>query len=197
MLGGAEMIWTPKARAENKLRLNMKNILNSKFSKEKVNVIEDSSSQEDLEDEEGLDSKQFHSKKEHSVTLNSSPEKDKVAKQPKVCNTKGEMSLEVPVEEANKEEEDDDLIFRKMNIPWLSDNTSTTKEGLCIDSEIENLQKIVKQWKYQINFLNETNEGLVMTNRRLREDQDDINTHYQELISVSKEYLRRKKHTQS
>ena len=55
----------------------------------------------------------------------------------------------------------------------------------------------MKQCKYQISFLNETNEGLVMTNRRLREDLDDINTHYQELISVSKEALRRKKQTQS
>ena len=36
-----------------------------------------------------------------------------------------------------------------------------------------------------------------MTNRRLREDLDDINTHYQELIYVSKEELRRKKQTQS
>ena len=35
-----------------------------------------------------------------------------------------------------------------------------------------------------------------MTNRRLREDLDDINTHYQELITVSKEALRRKKQTQ-
>ena len=80
-----------------------------------------------------------------------------------------------------------------MNIPWLSDKTSTTKEGLCIDSEIKNLQKIVKQCKYQISFLNETNEGLVMNNIMLREDLDDINTHYQELISISKEALRRKK----
>ena len=84
-----------------------------------------------------------------------------------------------------------------MNIPWLLDKTSTAKEGLCIDSEIKNLQKIVKQCKYQISFLSETNEGLVMTNKRLREDLDDINTHYQELISVSKEALRRKKQTQN
>ena len=80
-----------------------------------------------------------------------------------------------------------------MNIPWLSDKTSTAKEGLCIDSEIENLQKTVKQCKYQISFLNETNEGLVMTNRRLRDNFDDINTHYQELITISKESLRRNK----
>ena len=57
---------------------------------------------------------------------------------------------------------------------------------MCIDSEIENLQKTVKQYKYQIDFHSETNEGLVMTNMRLMEDIDDINTHYQELIDVSK-----------
>ena len=63
---------------------------------------------------------------------------------------------------------------------------------MCIDSETENLKKTVKQFKYQIGFLSETNDGLVMTNRRLREDLDDINTHYQELIVVSKEALKRK-----
>ena len=36
-----------------------------------------------------------------------------------------------------------------------------------------------------------------MTNRRLREDLDDINTHYQELIVVSKEALKRKREIQS
>ena len=66
------------------------------------------------------------------MTLKSSPE------QPKVCSIERDTSLEVPVEEADKEEEDDDLIFRKFNIPWLSDKTSTAKDGLCIDSEIEN-----------------------------------------------------------
>ena len=45
--------------------------------------------------------------------------------------------------------------------------------------------------------MSETNEVLVMTNRRLREDLNDINSHYQELISVSKEALRRKKQTQN
>ena len=36
-----------------------------------------------------------------------------------------------------------------------------------------------------------------MANRRLREDLDDINTHYQELVVVSKEALKRKRQTQS
>ena len=53
------MRWRPKKRSKNKLRFSMKMILNPKFAKGKVTVIEDSSSQEDLEDEEGLDSRWF------------------------------------------------------------------------------------------------------------------------------------------
>ena len=68
---------------------------------------------------------------------------------------------------------------------------------MCIDSETENLQKTVKQYKYQIDFLSETNDGLIMTNRRLRDDLDDINTHYLELIVFSKEDCKRKRQTQS
>ena len=48
--------------------------------------------------------------------------------------TERDRSLEFHVEEADKDEEDDDLIFRKMNIPWLSDKTSILKEGLFIYS---------------------------------------------------------------
>ena len=36
-----------------------------------------------------------------------------------------------------------------------------------------------------------------MKNRRLREDLEEINNHYQELIVVSKEALKRKRQTQS
>ena len=45
--------------------------------------------------------------------------------------------------------------------------------------------------------MNEINEGLVMTNRRLREDLEDINSHYQELIVVLKEALNRERKTQN
>ena len=68
----------------------------------------------------------------------------------------------------------------------MSDKTYTLQEGMCIDSETKNLHKTVQQYKYQMDFLTENNEGLVMTNRRLREDLDDINIDYQELIVVSK-----------
>ena len=66
-----------------------------------------------------------------------------------------------------------------------------------MDSEIENLKKTMEQFKYHIGFLSETNDRLVMTNRRLREDLDDMNTHYQELIVVSKEVLKIKREIQS
>ena len=61
-----------------------------------------------------------------------------------------------------------------------------------MDLEVENLRKTLQQHNSQIEFLNETNGRLVMTNRRLREDLEDINAHYQELIAVSKEALKRK-----
>ena len=44
--------------------------------------------------------------------------------------------------------------------------------------------------------MHETNEGLVATNKRLREDLEEVNSHYQELIAVSKEALKRKRQTQ-
>ena len=114
--------------------------------------------------------------------------KEKVSEKPINFSIERGMSLEVPVvEDIVKDEEEEDLIFKKIDIPWLSDKTSTLQEGMRIDSETENLQKTVKQYKYQIGFLSETNERLVITNRRLRGDLDDINTDYQELIVVSKE----------
>ena len=48
-----------------------------------------------------------------------------------------------------------------------------------------------------MEYIQETNDGLVMANRRLREDLDEVNSHYQEVIAVSKEALKRKKNTES
>ena len=59
----------------------------------------------------------------------------------------------------------------------------------------ENLQRSVKQYKYQVEYMQETNDGLVMENRRLREDLEEVNNHYQELIAVSREALKRKRNT--
>ena len=121
----------------------------------------------------------MHIDKERSVILDSFSEKDKVLEHPINFSTERGKFPEVSVEEEKvKDEEDDDAIFNKIDIPWLLDKTSTLQEEMWIDSEIENLQKTVKQYKYQIGFLSETNDWLVITNRILRGDLDDINTHY-------------------
>ena len=57
----------------------MKKILNPKLRKEKITMIEDSSSQEDMEEEENLSSHQVHTEKEPSVILESSLGKYKVS----------------------------------------------------------------------------------------------------------------------
>ena len=93
--------------------------------------------------------------------------------------------------------EDDEEIFNKLKIPWIPEGMSSFSKGKSIDSENENLWKSIKQYKYQIEFLHETNEGLVVANKILREDLEEVNIHYQELIVVSKEALKRKRKTQS
>ena len=90
------------------------------------------------------------------------------------------------------EEED---IFRKLNIPWLPIEIQNTVEGKAFDSDKENLQKTIKQYKHQMKYMQETNDGLILANRRLREDLQEVNDHYQELTAVSKEALKRKRNT--
>ena len=91
-----------------------------------------------------------------------------------------------------QEQENDEEIFKRLNIPWMLEGMPSAFEGQCIDSQNENLQRSIKRYKYQIEFLHETNEGLVVSNRRLREDLEEFNSHYQELIAVSKEALKKK-----
>ena len=52
MLGEVGVVWRSNTRPKNKLRLNMKKLLNPKLAEKKITVIEDSSSQEKLEDNE-------------------------------------------------------------------------------------------------------------------------------------------------
>jgi len=53
MLGELAPVWRPKTRPRNKLRLNMKKLLNPKLNKEGVTVIDDSSSDEKLDVDKG------------------------------------------------------------------------------------------------------------------------------------------------
>ena len=94
-----------------------------------------------------------------------------------------------------KDKQEEDFIFKKLDIPWLSNQDLTLPEEVHMDSEVENLRKVLQQHKSQIHFLNESNSRLVTSNKRLREDLEDINSHYQELIAVLKEALNRKRET--
>ena len=96
-------------------------------------------------------------------------------------------------EEIVKDKKEEDLIFNKLDIPWLSNQDSTLPGEVHMDSEVENLKKVLQQHKSQIHFLNESNSKLVTTNKILREDLEDINAHYQELIAMSNEALKRKR----
>ena len=83
------------------------------------------------------------------MILESSIGKYKVVEQSIDFSTERVRSQEVPVEQEEvKNEEDDELIFRKMNIPWLSDKSSILQEGMSIDSEVDNLKKTMKQCNY-------------------------------------------------
>ena len=44
--------------------------------------------------------------------------------------------------------------------------------------------------------MQETNAGLVIANKKLREDLEEVNSQYQELITVSREALKRKRQTE-
>ena len=76
-------------------------------------------------------------------------------------------------EEAMKNKQEEDLIFQKMDIPWLVDQDLTLLEKVHMDSEVENLRKALQQHKSQIHFLNESNEILMITNKILSEDLED------------------------
>ena len=49
--------------------------------------------------------------------------------------------------------EEDEEIFKRLKIPWMPEEMHPASEGKCIDSENENLQRNIKQYKYQIEYL--------------------------------------------
>ena len=90
---------------------------------------------------------------------------------------------------------EDENIFKKLNIPWLPNELQNEAVGKAFDSEKENLQRTIKQYKHQMEYMQEKNDGLVLANRRLRKDLTEVNDHYQELTAVSKEALKRKRNS--
>ena len=91
----------------------MKKLLNPKLAKEKITVIdsEDSSSQENLKEDEDL-SEQVDNKREDSVIEKASLVKDTVKEQSKDFSFKGDNSKQVPVTVTEQHKEDDEEILR-------------------------------------------------------------------------------------
>ena len=85
---------------------------------------------------------------------------------------------------------EDAEILKKLDIPWIPDDEQDPTADRPFDSDKENLQKTVRQYKQQMSYMQEVNDGLMMANRRLREDLQDVNDHFQELTAVSKEALK-------
>ena len=106
------------------------------------------------------------------------------------CEDETEENLSFPETPTELLPEDEE-IYKRLNIPWFPNEMQTKAGNKAFDLEKENLQRSVKQYKYQVEYMQETNDGLVMANRRLREDLDEVNSHYQELIAVSKEALKK------
>ena len=111
------------------------------------------------------------------------------------CKAESEEHLGFPGTPTELLQEDEE-IYKRLNIPWLPNEMQTIAGNKTFDLEKENLERSVKQYKYQVEYMQETNGGLVMENRRLREDLDEVNSHYQELIAVSREALKRKRNTE-
>ena len=104
--------------------------------------------------------------KQHSVMASFCVEEENIAEPLAQCIFEVNESPGVPVTMTEQQEEDEE-IFKKLKIPWMLEGMDPVSEGKCIDSENVNLQRSIKQYEYQIEYLHETNEGLVAANRRL------------------------------
>ena len=106
---------------------------------------------------------------QHQNDLKSSCiEKGEVAVKSVKCRIEAEEYSEIPMTLTEHMEEDEE-IFRKLKIPWIPEGVQSVLEGKYMDSENENLQRSIKQYKHQIEYLHESNEGLVTANKRLKE----------------------------
>ena len=91
-----ESMWRPKTRDKNKLRLNMKRILNPKLKKENITLIEDSSTEEVMESEKGLIPQQVYIEEEHSISLEQVQGGHKASERATIFSIEQGMSSKVP-----------------------------------------------------------------------------------------------------
>ena len=87
--------------------------------------------------------------KQHSFITSFCAEKENIAEPSSQCSFEVNESLGAPIAMTEQQEEDE-LIFKKLKIPWMPKGMHPISEGKCIDSENENLQRSIKQYKYHI-----------------------------------------------
>ena len=137
----------------------MKILLNPKMKKDKITVIQDSSSDENKENKESLKPQQDYIQEDHPITPEPVQEGHEVSKEKDTPIMEQGMTLGVSfAEEAMKNKQEEDLIFKKLDIPWLLDQDLTLLEKVHMDYEFKNLRKDMQQHKSQIHFLNEYND---------------------------------------
>ena len=83
--------------------------------------------------------------KHHSVMTTSCTGEEKIAEPSTQCNFEGVESLDIPVIVIEQQKEDDEEIFKKLNVHWFPEGASSFQKGKVIDSEKENIQKSIKQ----------------------------------------------------
>ena len=62
--------------------------------------------------------------------------------------------------------------------------------------ELTQIRKFMISYKKQNEYLDELNENLMLSNKRLREDLEEKEDDYQKLVNISKDILRKKRDLQ-
>ena len=111
------------------------------MKKENITVIEDSSSEENMENEEVLSSQQHYIQEDHLVSLEPFQGGHKASEgQTAFITEQGITSGVSFVQETLKDKQEDDFIFKKLDIPWFSNQDSIIHGEVNMESEVENLR---------------------------------------------------------
>jgi hypothetical protein len=198
MMGEAASLWRPKTRSKNKLRLSMKKLLNPKLRTDNVTI----SDEESMEEEQSKRNEMHPVKREDFKSVKITGEessKSIVEDNSERLLTERNKSVQVTnipdpiIEDITEKPLTEDLMFKKFDMFWKPSKDQDAAMEKLINSDQENLKKTVKQYMHQMNYMQEVNDGLMMANRRLREDLQDTHDNFQELVMDAKEVLRRKR----
>ena len=105
---------------------------------------------EDVQRKANLSYQQADLMKQQSMMTTLYADEEKIVEPSTQCNFQGNESPGVPAIMIEKQQEDDEEIFKKLKNHWMPKGLSSASEGKCIDSKNENLQISIKQYKYQI-----------------------------------------------